>query len=139
MSIDHIVGTGRAFAALYGDGSVVTSYEAATGRQTALPWRTVHKHSPATFFMPPLSLQTLRLPTSDLSWKPSPEDVISMFPFLALSVFNFYVSMSELFMQDMSKTEPKVGPVNDLRSKRLGPLILLENFSDLFRGSLWLY
>ena len=48
----------------------------------------------------------------------TPEDVISMFPFLALSVFNFYVSMSELFMQDMSKTEPKVESVDDLRSKR---------------------
>ena len=35
MSIDHIVGTGRAFAALNGDGSIVTSYEAATGRQLA--------------------------------------------------------------------------------------------------------
>ena len=33
-----------------------------------------------------------------------PEDVISMFPFLALSVFNYYVSMSKLFMQDISKT-----------------------------------
>ena len=30
----------------------------------------------------------------------------------------FYVCMSELFMQDMSKTEPKVESVNDLRSKR---------------------
>ena len=37
MSIDHIVGTGRAFAALNGDGSVVTSHEAASARPTALP------------------------------------------------------------------------------------------------------
>ena len=77
---------------------------------------------------------TLRPPTSDLSWKPfetlrehmvkvihlftQVQDVISMFPFLALSVFNFYVSKTELFMQDMSMTEPKVESVNDLRSKR---------------------
>ena len=35
------------------------------------------------------------------------QDVISQFPFLAPSVFNFYVSESELFMQDMSKPEPE--------------------------------
>ena len=34
-------------------------------------------------------------------------DVISQFPFLASSVFNFYVSKSELFMQDMSEPEPE--------------------------------
>ena len=45
------------------------------------------------------------------------QDVISLSPFLALSVFNFYVSKTELFMQDMSKTEPKVESVDDLRSK----------------------
>ena len=29
------------------------------------------------------------------------QDVIRLFPFLALSVFNFYVTKTELFMQDM--------------------------------------
>ena len=46
------------------------------------------------------------------------QDVISLLSFLALSVLNFYVSKTELFMQDMSKTEPKVESVDDLRSKR---------------------
>ena len=45
------------------------------------------------------------------------ENVISLFPFLALGL-QLLRSMSELFLQDMSKTEPKVDSVNDLRSKR---------------------
>ena len=35
------------------------------------------------------------------------QDVICQFPFLAPSVFNFHVSKSELFMQDMSEPEPE--------------------------------
>ena len=39
------------------------------------------------------------------------QDVISRFPFLTLSVFNFYVSETDLFMQDMSQQSQKWSPL----------------------------
>ena len=67
-----------------------------------------------------------------------PEDFINMFSFLALSVFNFYVSMSELFMQDMLKREPKVESDNELRSKRWVLWSYLRT-SRTCSVDLWLY
>ena len=44
------------------------------------------------------------------------QDAIGQFPFLAPSVFNFYVSESELFMQNMSKPEPEAESEGEAKS-----------------------
>ena len=76
-------------------------------------------------------------------------NVLWPIPFFAHSVFNFYVSemsFSESEGDAMSESAlvyacglPPTATVDGLEIEAVGPLVLLENFLDLFRGSLWLH
>ena len=49
-----------------------------------------------------------------------------------------YLTLGKTFDVIERKGSP-TATVDGLRSKRWGPLVLPENFPDLFRGSLWLH
>ena len=76
-------------------------------------------------------------------------NVFGQFLFLAPSVSNFYVSkmrFSESEGDAMSEGAlvcacglPPTTSVDGLQIEAVGPLVLLENFPDFVRGSLWLH
>ena len=77
------------------------------------------------------------------------QDVFGQFPFLAPSVFNFYVSKFKLlgvrgwcevrYARACACGLPPTATVDGLEIEAASPLVLLKNFPDLFRGSLWLH